>query len=471
MRYLLCLFSVALLVSCSLHDDGIPPAQQSGELVVVTRNSPTTYYQDSDGNSAGLEYDLVELFAAELGLKAKFIVAGRFDDIIPTLVRHQAHLAAAGLTVTPERERWVRFGPVYQTVRQQLCYNTDSLRPRSLKDVVGQQIEVVAGSSYVETLKAAQKKIPALAWKEIDVLESEELLEKVANGELDYSIADSHIVDITSNYYPTLAAAFDVSGPQQLAWAFPRDGDKTLMKKAQDFFARIQQDGTLKRLLDRYYGHIQRLHSGDVVGILDKKSAILPQYRKYFQRGQELTGVDWRLLAAMGYQESQWDPLATSPTGVRGMMMLTNDTADRMKVSNRLDPKQSIVAGARYLVLTRDMLPQRIEEPDRTWLALAAYNSGYGHVEDARILAQQMKLNPDSWADLKKVMPLLSKSAYYSKAKHGYARGGESVIFVENIRTYYDILNKFEKPYQPIFAGNVKLGKTRSSRFSLTAAE
>jgi membrane-bound lytic murein transglycosylase F len=143
-------------------------------------------------------------------------------------------------------------------------------------------------------------------------------------------------------------------------------------------------------------------------------------------------------------------------------MMLTEDTADFMKVSNRLDPKQSILAGAKYFWDLKDKFPERIPEPDRTWLALAAYNIGFGHLEDARILAVRKRLNPDSWTDVKKTLPLLTNSKYFSKLKHGYASGGAPVVYVENIRTYYDIMVRFEKSYQPDGFPSVK-GLTISS--------
>jgi membrane-bound lytic murein transglycosylase F len=190
----------------------------------------------------------------------------------------------------------------------------------------------------------------------------------------------------------------------------------------------------------------------DVEGFMVATNGVLPKFRRHFHRAQELTELDWRLIAAIGYQESHWDPLATSPTGVRGLMMLTGETADRLGVTDRLDPKQSILAGARYVNYLKDTVPDRIPEPDRTWIALAAYNIGYGHLEDARILAKKKKLNPDSWTDLKATLPLLAKSEYHEEVKHGYARGGETVIFVENVRTYYDILARFEKPYQRVFS-------------------
>lgn len=452
MRPIIPLFLVlGMAAACGVIEKPVPPVQESHQLVVLTRNSPTTYYEDAHGNLAGLEYDLVSLFAKDLGAEPKFIVINEFSRLIPTLTKKKAHLIAAGLTVTPEREKTLRFGPAYQTVQQQVVYNSLGIKPNRIDDLIGKKIEVIAGSSYVERLRQAQKQYPKLLWHELYNTEIEDLLEKIANGETDYSVADSHFVSIAQNFYPELGVAFNLGKPEQLAWAFPRDVDPIIFEKAKAFFARIQEDGTLKRLLDRYYGHIERLRRVDVVSLLEKMDSTLPHYRRLFLQAQEITEIDWRLLAALGYQESHWDPLATSPTGVRGLMMLTADTADQLGVEDRLDPKENIPAGSNYLVTLRDSLPDRIPEPDRTWMALAAYNTGLGHLEDARVLAQKLKLNPDSWTDLKKALPLLTKSAYNADLKHGYARGGEAVIFVESIRTYYDILCKYEKPHQPRF--------------------
>jgi membrane-bound lytic murein transglycosylase F len=424
---------------------------QSGELVVMTRYSPTTYFEDADGKLAGLEHDLVLLFAQDLNVRLRFVVARQFSDIIPAVENREVNFAAAGLTITDSRKNRVVFGTPYQGIVEQVAYNTDESKPQRIQDLIGKRIEVVAGSSYVDKLKAAQVKFPGLEWKEIPHQETEELLERLSMAESDYVLTDSHILTLSQNYYPNIAPAFDISRSEYLAWAFPQRGSEWLQEKAKAFFARIQKDGTLKRLLDRYYGHIERLERADVEGLLQKMNSTLPQYRDLFQQAQQLTGLDWRLLAALGYQESHWDPLATSPTGVRGLMMLTNDTADEYQVTDRLDPRQNISAGAKYFLAMKDTVPARIPEPDRTWIALAAYNVGYGHVEDARVLAAKLKLNPDSWADLKKTLPLLSKSQYFNAVKHGYARGGEPVIFVENIRTYFDILAKFQKPNRQLF--------------------
>jgi len=132
------------------------------------------------------------------------------------------------------------------------------------------------------------------------------------------------------------------------------------------------------------------------------------------QQAAQQHGVDWRLLAAMGYQESKWDPHAVSFTGVRGLMQLTEDTASRMRAGDRRDPRSSIFGAAKYLAMLMRDMPRRIPEPDRTWFAVAAYNVGLGHVEDARVLAQQAGRNPDRWEDVREFLPLLSQERHLS---------------------------------------------------------
>ncbi|MGH8752206.1 MAG: membrane-bound lytic murein transglycosylase MltF [Burkholderiales bacterium] len=430
----------------------MPPLSAGGELVVITRASPTTFYTDAQGNPAGLEFDLTNLFAQQLGVKLRLVTVRDFSRTIPALLAHRGHLAATGLTITAERQMQVVFSAPYQTIQQQVVYQTDLPRPKTIADLIGKKISVVAGSSHAEMLRTLTQQNTGLRWNEKNVEDGEVLLAEVAESAIDYTVADSNLVEVVKNYYPNIEAAFNLGQPQQLAWAFPKDAEPWLIERANHFLNSVMQDGTLKRLLDRYYGHLQRLNQNDVAEFLDKRQAVLPSYRALFQAAQEASGIDWRLIAALGYQESHWNPLATSPTGVRGLMMLTLDTAQRMKVSDRLDPQQNIPAGARYLAELKSALPERLQEPDRTWMALAAYNVGSGHLEDARILAQQRKLDPDSWLDLKKTLPLLSRKQFYSALKHGYARGGEPVIFVDNVRTYYDILVKYEAPHAAVDA-------------------
>jgi membrane-bound lytic murein transglycosylase F len=220
-----------------------------------------------------------------------------------------------------------------------------------------------------------------------------------------------------------------------------------LRDRIDTFFEDIRRNGTLQRLIDRYFGYAQRVERFDAGVFQERIRTVLPAFAGLFQQAQQETGIEWRLVAAIAYQESHWNPIATSETNVRGMMMLTEDTARRMRVADRLDARQSTLAGARYIADLKRSLPERIREPDRTWLALAAFNIGIGHLEDARVLAARRKLNPDSWSDVKKTLPLLAQPDTADGTKYGFARGGQAVVFVETVRAYYDVLLRLQDPY------------------------
>ena len=415
-----------LLTACTPADPPRKPWRE--ELTVIVA-------QAENGAGAELEQQLVALFAKQLQINIKLLPVAQ-SQVMPSLLANKAHIAAAGMR--SNEIIGINFGPSYQTLRELVVCN--GRRPRRLDELLSKDLAVVAGSSQESALREAQKRLPALHWSARNEQTAIELLAEVAADKLECTVANEEQLALARNFDAGLNAAFDIATPSRLAWAFAPDSDVELIAEAQQFFAAIKQDGTLRHLLDRYYGHNERLDPVDAVAFITKTRTVLPHFRSLFEEAATLTGIDWRLLAAIGYQESHWNPLATSRTNVRGMMMLTEDTADRMNVSNRLDARQSIMAGARYLQLLKEQLPLRIDEPDRTWLALAAYNQGYGHLEDARVLAERSKLNPDIWADVKKVMPLLAQEEYYLALKHGRARGGEAVIFVETVRLHHDIL-------------------------------
>lgn len=413
--------------------------QKSGELIVLTRNSPTTYYQGPHGPQ-GVEYELVKKFADSLGVRLRIIVPDHFDDIIPMLVRGEAHMAAAGLTVTDARSKLVRFSEGYQSITQQLVYRMGEKKPKDVEDIINGQIEVIAGSSHVETLENLKRVHTDLKWKEERKLDSEELLNLVLEQLVDYTIADSNELTLNQQYFPKLRVAFDISEPQDLAWAFQYTDDDSLYIAANVFMKQIRNSGILDQVLERYYSHADQLGFVGTRLYLRHVSTRLPEYQEMFEEAAKLYDLDWRLLAAIGYQESHWKPDAKSPTGVRGMMMLTLNTAKQLDVTNRIDPKQSIMGGARYFRMIRKKISVRIPEPDRSWMALAAYNVGYGHLEDARILAQAEGEDADKWVVIKKILPRLSQKKWYKKTRYGYARGREPVMYVENIRSYYDLL-------------------------------
>jgi membrane-bound lytic murein transglycosylase F len=423
-----------LLASC----DQQVASWKSGKLVVVV--PVDTLWPESE-----FQRELARLFAEQLHVKLEMIPLPQ-DEIPDALRKHHAHLAATPLR-REDNPASLKFGPGYQSVRELIVCNRGSPRVKDLADLKGRKLMVAAGSAHEVALREAQKNLPSLQWQTDRDLTTQDLLAKVGAGGKGCAAANELQFADALNYHPGLVAELDIVPPSQLAWAFPGNVDSDLFNQVQIFFTAIRQDGTLHRLLDRYYGHSGRLDKLDAAVFITGINTVLPNYRRMFEEAAALTGVDWRLLAALAYQESQWNPLATSYTNVRGMMMLTGDTAYQMKVSDRLDARESIIAGAKYLVLLKEHLPHRIPEPDRTWLALAAYNLGYSHLQDARILTRRAGLNPDSWSDVRKRMPLLNSRRYYKTLKHGYARGGEAVVLVENIRSYYDMLKRL-KPGQ-----------------------
>lgn len=173
----------------------------------------------------------------------------------------------------------------------------------------------------------------------------------------------------------------------------------------------------------------------------------LPRYVVMFKHEARRHDLAWHLLAAQAYQESRWNPRAVSPTGVRGIMMLTRNTSSAYGIENRHDPRASISGGARYFAWLMERVPPAIEEPDRTWVALAAYNVGLGHIHDARRLARQLGKDPNRWSDLREVLPLLAQKQYYRSLSHGYARGWEPVVYVKRIRAFEKLLRaKYPSP-------------------------
>ncbi len=432
------IISVLTITSCNQPElSQLEQIQQRGVIKVITRNSPTTYYEDADG-LAGMEYELAEAFADYLGVKTEYIVNDNLKEIVEAVNQGQADLAAAGLTVTTARKQQLRFAPSYQTITSKLVFKQGKKWPRNIEQLDG-ELRVVAHSSYSQALLELKQNHQNLHWSETTEQTAEELLMMVLDETIDYTIVDSTELSLNRRFHPELAVAFTIGEPQNLAWAFAPTDDYSLFSKTIEFFGEQRSQGHIARLDEKYYGHVEKF---DYVGARQFHQATdskLGQYKDWFveSAGEDL---DWRLLAAVSYQESHWNPKAKSPTGVRGMMMLTLRTAKQLGISNRLDPEQSIKGGASYLRRVLSRVPKRIQDPDRTWFALAGYNVGWGHVEDARIITQQQGGNPDKWADVKTRLPLLQKSKWYKKTKHGYARGSEPVKYVDNIRRYYDVL-------------------------------
>ncbi|EIJ41481.1 putative soluble lytic transglycosylase fused to an ABC-type amino acid-binding protein [Beggiatoa alba B18LD] len=429
---------------CSPEQTLLETIKAQGELVVVTRAGPTTYYIGLEGEALGLEYELTQRFASQLGVNLKLIVATHYADILPMVVKQQVHFAAAGLTVNRERRELVRFSPAYQKTTHQLVYRKSMPNiPRSLADLnETTPLVLINGSSQVDLCKRLQQEYPQLTWQTVD-LSPMEVLEKINTEEIKFALLHTNEIMQMQRFFPELQVSFEVADDELVAWAFPRTiGDDSLYVEAMRFLNQLRTSGELDRLIDRYYGHIDfaEFDYVDTRTFYRHVQERLPFYRKHFEQVGLLYNLDWRLLAAMGYQESHWNPDAVSYTGVRGIMMLTHATALELNIQDREDSIQSIDGAARYFLMLRDKLNENIPEPDKTFFTLAAYNVGLGHLYDAQQLARQQGLDPYRWVEVKKMLPLLSDPKWYRRTRHGYARGSEPVYFVNNVRRFYDKL-------------------------------
>jgi len=434
--------SLVLIVlnACAPQKPALQHIKDAGVLHVLTRNAATTYFTGPNGPQ-GLEYDLAKAFADHLGVSLKISTEDNLNNMLTKVQDSDVDFAAAGLTVTADREKILRFSESYQSITQQLVYHRSIPRPKNMSDATEGMMEVIAGSSHIEKLNELKKKHPRLSWDENKDAGSTELLMLVAERVIDFTIADSNEVLLTRRFHPELGIAFNISKPQPLAWAFSKNGDDSLYKEANKFLASYKKSGQLAQLLKRHYEHARKYDYAGTTTYLGHVRYRLPRYQEMFENAGEANELDWQLLAAVAYQESHWNPRAISPTGVKGIMMLTNRTAKDLGVKDRTIPAQSIKGGAQYLRELSEKFSDKLDDKNRLWFTLAAYNVGFGHLKDARIITKRRGGNPDKWVDVKESLPLLRRKRWYKNTRYGYARGNEPVKYVENIRSYYDILH------------------------------
>ncbi|MDQ7018773.1 MAG: membrane-bound lytic murein transglycosylase MltF [Robiginitomaculum sp.] len=420
-------------------------AQNRGVLRVVTLNSPTTYYEDREG-PAGFEYDLANAYAAHLGLELQMETAPTIEAVLNAVIQDKADFAAAGLTITPERQRIFRFGPSYLQVQTRLVCGRRGPKPKTLEDLVTVDLRVAPGSAYVEVLTDLQKQQPEIQYKISENVSVENLLGQIGNGKKFCTLADSYVFDLNRRYLPELTSPMTLSDAQPIAWALGGGlswRPISLERNMKAWFARKETGALLEILKERYFQVAD--NDFDYVDLARFRRAIrgrLPVFRPLFEKAGKRYKLPWELLAAISWRESHWRPNARSHTGVRGMMMLTRTSAREAGVTNRLDPAQSIKGGARYFARLLRRLPSSITGEDRIWFVLAAYNMGYAHMMDARTLATRRGLNPNLWRDVREVLMDMEDPKTYKTLPRGYANGLQARDYVAAVRNFYDILRQ-----------------------------
>ncbi|MGQ7243271.1 membrane-bound lytic murein transglycosylase MltF [Salinicola sp. V024] len=438
---LLCPAQLALRFS-----DGLDPIRKRDFLQVATRNGPITFYAGGHGPT-GFEYELMRRFAQSLGVSLAVDSETRIADVFDHVREGDADMGAAALTLDLDRPG-IRYSEPILTLQPMVVYRRGLPPVRTLDDLVGLRIGAIADSGTAAALRAQQKDLPGLGWREADGVTIADLMEMVERDDLDAAVVYTHQFQLNRLFFPNVERGFPLGKPMSLSWAFAADQPIDLLTAANHFLDAQRRNGTLDELVGRYFGHDDYLEYVGARLFIRHVGNRLPRFLPYFKEAARDTGFDWRLLAALGFQESHWKPGAESPTGVRGLMMLTRPTAKEIGIDDRLDPRQSVDGGARYLLQVKQRLSDDIPEPDRTWMALAAYNVGLGHLFDAQEIARLRGGNPERWADVREALPLLQQREWYSRVAHGYARGGEPVIYVRNIRRYYEILKYVNRSQQ-----------------------
>ncbi|WP_372879269.1 membrane-bound lytic murein transglycosylase MltF [Spongiibacter marinus] len=449
----LCILACLALIGCgkdstsaltSVEIRSVSDIQASGELRVLMRNAPTIYYLDKDSHAAGPEYQMAEAFAEHLGVKLVVVLEETITDTLNALKAGKADIAASGLTVTDQREARFIFSKQIESVTEQLVCRRGGNVAKSLDELHKVSLEVVAGSSYEETLQGLKLNNPQLSWKSNTQTGTEALLQKVWDSKIDCTIADSNIIDVNRRFMPELVVMLDVSQAKSQAWMMPK-ASSSLKSAVNTWLNSNTGKATAQLVHDRYYSYIEQFDFVDIRTLVKRIEDRLPKYESIFANAAKQHNLDETLIAAQAYQESHWDAQAKSPTGVRGIMMLTQNTAKSLGVKDRLNPKEAIPAGALYLHKMRERFDDTIPEPDRTYMALAAYNIGRAHMHDAQTLARKLGKDPARWSDMREVLPLLSDKRYYKDLKYGYARGLEPVRYVQRIRNYEDIIKGYDE--------------------------
>lgn len=427
-----------VIAGCAQQPQPVARIQARGVLRVVTINSPTSFYFGAQGEE-GFEFQLASRFAREMGVKLLMYPVADARAMQAELAAGRADIAAAQLTADPG---WTRVGEAslpYDQIQQLIVYRKGKSRPLDMVHVESSRLAVREGTAQERILERQKRTVaPTLRWVATGPRAADPL-EEVARGQADFALEDAREFSFARHIYPDVDVGFALPDSRPVQWIVRR-GAHDLLRRVNKFIAALTASGEI--------GKLARQSSGDSRPFEYEESRVfhehvverLPRYQSWFAEASTQTGIDWRLLAAIGYQESKWIPSAASIDGAAGLMMLTPDTAVAMGIKDRADPRDNILAGARYFASVRAMIPERVPEPDRTWLALAAYNAGFGHLEDARIITQARGLNPDSWTDVRRELPLLAEERWYTHAKRGFARGWEPVQFVDRVKSFLTLL-------------------------------
>jgi len=413
--------------------------QDTGEITVVTRNTAHCYYLYRD-QPMGFEYEMAQAFADHLGVRLRVKVVDKWKDMVRALNDGSAAFIAASAPIIPQWQTKVAFSDGYMEVNQQIITHRKNARIKKATDLSGKTIDVRRGTAYQQRLIELKDQGIDLAIRLHDDLPAEELIQKVANGEIEFTIANSNIILINRRSFPGAVSTGSINDRLQLGWAvYPKSIE--LLEQINTFFEVIKKSGKFDAIYNKYYGDTEDFDYVDLKTFHKRVKTRLSRYSPFIKAAAKKHGFDWRLIAAQIYQESHLNPWAKSRAGARGLMQIMPLTAKSLGIDDLFDPVQNINAGVQHL---KDLYLHFDEAKgqNRLLISLAAYNIGQGHISDARELAKKKGLDPNKWESLEKTLPLLRYRKYYRNTKYGFCRGNEPIRYIKQIMIYYDVLKR-----------------------------
>ncbi len=430
----------------------LPQIKERGRLRAITTYSSTSYFIYR-GQPMGYEYELLERLPEHLGLELDIVVAHNLDSLMIMLNNGKGDIIAHGLTITNERKEKVAFTKPHTIThqvlvqrkpdnwRQMKLHEIEHVLIRNPHELMGKTVHVRENSSYYRRLQNLSEE----SGGEINIelvsgdLETEDIIKMVAEGEIEYTVADENIAMINATYYANLDVKTDISLPQRIAWAVRKTSPKLLdavnlwienMKESSDYYV----------IYNKYFKNRRAFRRRLQSELFSRTGGKISKYDKLIKEAAAELGWDWRLLASMIYQESRFDPNTGSWAGAKGLMQMMPATAKSFGVANPYNPEQSIKGGTAYLKYLQDFWEEIPDSLERMKFVMASYNVGENHIADARRLADKYGANPDVWeGNVAEYILLKSKPKYYNDevVEYGYCRGEEPYSYVKEVFERY----------------------------------
>ena len=423
------------------HPRTLKEIKASGYIRVLTRNNDTSFFIYR-GHRMGFDYELGKKLAQRLGIRVDMVITQEWNEMVPALLRGEGDVIAAEVTITPERRTQVLFSEPWGHTRQMVVWKTGTAPIQTVDDLSGKEVHVRDGSIYQATLaqlnqRFAKEGKPLIQLRDVPAgAETESIIASVASGEYPYTVSDELLAALHSTYYPQLVIGPAISEEQELAWAV-RPGDTQLKAEIDGLLRELKQKPDFNILKKKYFEaerdfkkeRKDEFYASDT-GTLSSFDALVIKYSQQHD-------FDWRLVAAQIYQESHFNPQCTSWVGARGLFQIMPATAKGLGIVDATDPEQSIRGGLKYMEQLSKHYADVTDPIERYRFALAAYNSGFGHIDDARRLCTGDHKDFKKWKNVAPYLLKLSDRTYAQHARFGFCRGIEPVDYVRHIDERY----------------------------------